>query len=135
MSKTYVAVQRSGQKQNELTHWKYIKREKQPNGKYRYYYIEDKNKLKVEKVEKHKYEGNFYGNKTEAYLVKSPETHSKYEIVDKSIYNDTKTGYKLYIGSQPLSKIAKEQIRIGSDFIKDTLKDLVINSKKKLGIH
>ena len=133
MSKTYVAVQRSGQKQNELTHWKYIKREKK-NGKWRYYY-EDNNKLKLEKVEKQKYEGNFYGNKTEAYLVKSPETHNKYEIVDKSIYDDTKTGYKLYIGSQPLSKITKEQIRIGSDFIKDTIKDLVINSKKKLGIH
>ena len=43
MSKTYVAVQRSGQKQNELTHWKYIRKEKK-NGKWRYYY--DKESLK-----------------------------------------------------------------------------------------
>ena len=37
MSKTYIAVQRSGQKENELTHYKYIKREKK-NGMWRYFY-------------------------------------------------------------------------------------------------
>ena len=46
MSKIYVAVQRSGQKQNELTHWKYIKREKK-NGKWRYYYDRDSLKADV----------------------------------------------------------------------------------------
>ena len=44
MSKQYYAVQRTGEKKNELTHWKYIKREKRPNGKWRYYY--DKKALK-----------------------------------------------------------------------------------------
>lgn len=45
MSKTYVAVQRSGQKQNELTHWKYIRKEKK-NGKWRYYYKDAADKAK-----------------------------------------------------------------------------------------
>ena len=47
MSKTYIAVQRSGQKQNELTHWKYIKRVKK-NGKWRYYYDRDSLKRDID---------------------------------------------------------------------------------------
>lgn len=42
MSKTYVAVQRTGQNDNELTHWKYIRRV-YDHGKYRYYYSKTKN--------------------------------------------------------------------------------------------
>ena len=42
MSKSYTAVQRSGQQDNELTHWKYIRREYN-HGKYRYYYSKTKN--------------------------------------------------------------------------------------------
>ena len=41
MIKTYVAVQRTGQQKNELTHWKYIKRERGKNGKWKYYYDKD----------------------------------------------------------------------------------------------
>lgn len=38
MGKQYCAIVKRESEENELTHYKYIKREKQPNGKYRYYY-------------------------------------------------------------------------------------------------
>lgn len=43
-NKTQCYVVRAGESKNELCHWKYIKREKRPNGKWRYYY--DTNQLK-----------------------------------------------------------------------------------------
>ena len=39
----------------------------------------------------------------------------------KKNYDRTRAAYKLYVGRQPLSKIAKEQISIGRLFIKDFL--------------
>lgn len=40
MAKPYVAVQRTNQK-TDIMHYKYLKREKGPNGKYKYYYDKD----------------------------------------------------------------------------------------------
>lgn len=40
MAKPYVAVQRMNQK-TDIMHYKYLKREKGPNGKYKYYYDKD----------------------------------------------------------------------------------------------
>lgn len=49
MSKTYY-VKRVDNNNDELYHWKYIKREKKPNGKWRYYY--DKDALKKDLKDK-----------------------------------------------------------------------------------
>ena len=117
--KTYCAVIKKDSK-NELTHWKYIRREKK-NGKWRYYYEKDNLRLNVGKTEKYNPTYDIGGTKATAYLIKSRETNDKFESVDKKLYDRTRAGYKLYVGRQPLSKIAKEQISIGRLFIKDFL--------------
>lgn len=85
MSKTYVAVQRSGQKQNELTHWKYIKREKK-NGKWRYYY--DRDSLKADVKDKLGYdEKERFEKANEAYEKAGKDMQSKYDKAAR--YNHT----------------------------------------------
>lgn len=69
MSKTYVAVQRTGQKDNELTHWKYIKKVKK-NGKWRYYYDKDSLKRDVD---------NAIGISAKKKLEENPERLAKAE--------------------------------------------------------
>ena len=78
--KTYCAVIKDSK--NELTHWKYIRREKK-NGKWRYYYEKDNLRLNVGKTEKYNPTFDFYGAKVPAYLIKSRETNDKYMSVDK----------------------------------------------------
>lgn len=119
MINMYVAVQRTGEK-NELKHWKYLRREKK-NGKWRYYYEKDNSMLNIGKTEKYNPTYDIGGTKATAYLIKSRETNDKFESVGKDIYDRTRAGYKLYVGRQPLSKISKEQVSIGMQFIKDLL--------------
>lgn len=138
MSKTYVAVQRSGQKYNELTHWKYIKKKKLPNGKWRYYYdIEDAIGVD-EHAAKIDADFNVYESEKRAKLAQQ-------EYDDSNIFNRRKkrdnyinaqsdyvdalieqSNANLEYGKTPLSKIesAGRCIDEGINYI-----------KKKLGIH
>lgn len=110
--------------EQELYHWKYLRKEK-VNGKWRYYYEEDDAKLNVGRTHKAVAETSIgLGGKVKTsknYLLKSKETGNNWEVVDKKVYDSHKAGRKLYVGNTPLSKIAKEQISIGRSFVSDLL--------------
>lgn len=110
--------------QNELYHWKYLRKEK-INGKWRYYYEEDDSKLNIGETRKAISETSIgLSGKVKTskdYLLKSKETGNKWEVVDKKVYDSHKAGRKLYVGNTPLSKIAKEQISVGRSFVSDLL--------------
>ena len=107
--------------EGEMMHWKYLRRVKLPNGKYRYYYEKDNNKLNIGRTQKYSPTFNFYGAKATPYLIKSRETGNNWMVVDKSLYNRTRRGYKLYVGNTRLSSIAAEQIQTGMRFVSDLL--------------
>ena len=123
----------------ELRHWKYIRRTRNPDGSWRYYYEKDNNKIRQVGVSKgysetkrvrYTAEGKRQENTIFQYWALSPETGNKYKIVDKATYDKIKNGKRLYVGNTPLGKLAKEQINMGIAFIKDFFK-----SKGKIKIN
>lgn len=161
MSKTYVAVQRSGQKYNELTHWKYIKREKK-NGKWRYYYDRDSLKADVkdklgyderEQYNKAKKEYNDAVNKHEnarrtltntvltedgtLFELTSKSRHSDH-MVEIALDNREKARRNRELAENKLNKAIKEygETPLGKiDNMKTNIKDTAKWIRYKLGIY
>lgn len=120
----------------ELYHWKYIRREKMPNGKYRYYYDKDNNKLKAVTTKK-KMDSLWIGdNRVDTHYVRTTERSSdgttrSLRVVDEDTYNKTEEGTKWSVGNRPLSSVTKEQISVGASFIKDLFSGNVYTKKRK----
>lgn len=114
---------------DELQHWKYLRREK-VGDKYKYYYETDTNGLHVGKTTKSKSTINAFGKKIDLYTVNSPETFNKDVPVTKEIYDKTRAGSKLYVGRQPLSKITKEQVSVAKSFVNDLFAGRIYREKK-----
>lgn len=103
---------------DELQHWKYLRREKKGD-KWRYYYENDDKGLHVGKTTKSQSSVDAFGKKIDVYTVSSPETFNIEVPVTRDIYDKTKAGSKLYVGNQPLSKVAKEQVTMARAFVED----------------
>ena len=114
---------------DELQHWKYLRREKKGD-KWKYYYESDTNGLHVGKTEKSQSTVDVFGKKIDMYTVSSPETFNKPVPVTKEIYDNTKTRSRLYVGRTPLSKIAKEQVSVAKSFVDDLFNGRVYREKK-----
>lgn len=121
-----------------LEHWKYLRRER-VGDKWRYYYEKDDAKLHVSRAEKSLMElstsisapGLKKSIKLDntSYYVKSPETGGKRKKVSKETYDKTKTGNRLYIGDKLASEVAKEQLSVGMQFVKDLFSKKVTTEK------
>lgn len=115
-------------KDDELYHWKYLHRER-VNGKWRYYYKKDDNKLSVGRVSKDKLKKRDNDNQYGVVTTKK-DGLSTNKIVDKKTYKDTKTGYRLFVEDTPLRKINKHNIRMGKKFIDDLITGGLYKKKK-----
>lgn len=107
--------------EGEMMHWKYLRRERAANGKWRYYYEKDNNKLNIGRTQKYSPTFNFYGAKATPYLIRSRQTGNQWATVSKATYDRTRSGYSLYVGNTPLSQITREQVRTGMQFVSDLL--------------
>lgn len=122
---------------DELMHWKYLRREKQPDGTYRYFYEEDDSKLNIGKVSKIKIDssasivGSNKSYNSTSYMVKSKETGNEYVKVSKNVYDKTKTGRKWFIGNAPLNKVIKEQSSIYKSYVNDLIQGNLTRQRKK----
>lgn len=109
-----------------LQHWKYIRREKMANGKYRYYYETNNiDKVRVDRTYKSQFP------QYDSYMVFRPETGGDVEFVSKEEYDSINTLPGLYVGNKKLSKLAREQISVGMSFVKDLLTGNVARKYKK----
>lgn len=124
-----------------LEHWKYLRRER-VGDKWRYYYAKDDAKLHAAQARKGYTESsisiNVPGSKKSYkyhntnYWVSSPETGGVRKKVDKETYDRTKSGTSLYIGDKLLSEVAKEQLSVGKQFIKDLVSNKVTTEKSTI---
>ena len=126
----------------ELYHWKYIKRER-VNGKWRYYYEKDKNRISTEQVySKSSYESDGrveYADGTvgdngpqKEYRIKSDKTHEVEVAVDEDTYNRLSVGKNYLVGDKLLKDVVKQDLSMAKNFVKDLLSgDVYIEKKKK----
>ena len=126
MNKQHYAIQRSSNGENEIKHWKYIRREKKPNGKYRYYYEKDKYKLQKGIVETSidGYDGSL---KIWSKEDKTGKTTSNRVAKDLDEWLDRETGRGYYVGDMLLRQVVKEQISVGKHYVDDLINGRVYN--------
>lgn len=100
MSKECFVV-RSGESKNELKHWKYIKREKRPNGKWRYYY-DVKDMLGYDEKAEFEKANKIYKNAQKEAEVKEKNANDWYN--NAAALADAKGNYDPNTGELKLSK-------------------------------
>mgnify|MGYP007111676905 CR=1 FL=1 len=115
----------------ELYHWKYIRRER-VNGKWRYYYEKDNNRITTTHVtSKSSYESDGrieYGDGTvvdngpqSEYRIASDKTKGVEVEVDKKTYDNLKIGKNRMVGDVPLKDVNKQNLDMAKSFVKDLI--------------
>ncbi len=123
----------------DIQHWKYLRREKTASGKWRYYYEKDDAKLNSDKADGFStnvkikvahYKPTEY---QQSYNMRSDKhTGGEWKEVDKETYDKYVGSRKLYVGNTLLSEVTKEQVAVGKQLGKDLFSGNISTKKKEL---
>lgn len=124
---------------DELFHWKYLRRER-VNGKWRYYYEKDKNRISIQNVQsKTKYESDGrveYADGTvvdngpqKEYRIASDKTKGVEVEVSEETYNTLSVGKNYLVGDKLLKDVVKQDLTMAKNFVKDFIKGNVYIEK------
>ena len=108
-------------KSDELYHWKYIRRER-VNGKWRYYYEKNDDKLELNYVQKKEQNGS--------YFARSDRTKGEWVNIDKDTYGKVKQKVSLSVGPWSLKSIRKDTVATGKQYVNDLMRGKVYRGRK-----
>lgn len=131
-NKTLYAIDSSG----ELRHWKYLRRER-VNGKWRYYYADSDDRLQVGLSDTRRIQNVAVGGgaliSTNRYQVRNRASGEEYRDVDQATYEREHSNRRLYIGNTPLSHVARQQLSVGMNFVRDLFSGNLYAGRNRFG--